>query len=39
MGRRSCIRRSCMEWLEILAVLVLWSVLQAWVLPKFGVPT
>lgn len=28
-----------MEWLEIVAVLVIWSVLQAWVLPRFGVPT
>lgn len=28
-----------MEMLIILSVLVLWLVLQAWVLPRFGVPT
>jgi hypothetical protein len=28
-----------MEMLIILGVLVLWLVLQAWVLPRFGVPT
>jgi hypothetical protein len=31
--------RSFMEWLEIVGVLVIWSVLQGWVLPRFGVPT
>jgi hypothetical protein len=28
-----------MEILLIFAVLALWFVLQAWILPRFGVPT
>jgi hypothetical protein len=27
------------SWLTLIAVLVAWIVLQAWLLPKLGVPT
>jgi hypothetical protein len=32
-------REATMEILGLLGVLVLWWVLQTWILPKFGVPT
>lgn len=28
-----------MDWLILLGILVLWVILQVWVLPKAGVPT
>jgi len=28
-----------MDWVGLLVVLVVWIVLQTWVLPRFGVPT
>jgi hypothetical protein len=27
------------SWLEFLAFLAIWALLQAWVLPRLGVPT
>jgi hypothetical protein len=28
-----------MHWLEFLAFLAIWVLLQAWLLPRLGVPT
>jgi hypothetical protein len=28
-----------MDWFALIVVLVAWTVLQAWVLPRLGVPT
>jgi len=28
-----------MDWVGLLVVLIVWIVLQTWVLPRFGVPT
>jgi hypothetical protein len=37
--RHSSFVRRTMEFLFPVAILVLWVVLQAWVLPRFGVKT
>jgi hypothetical protein len=28
-----------MDWLGLIAVLIVWTLLQAWLLPRLGVPT